>query len=93
MPSTIDQWTVVVGILLPLVIAVINRTAWTAPQKACAALLICVVAAGVEVWVKGQWNAQNLGTTAVAIFFVVVTTYKGFWKPTGITDSIEAKTG
>lgn len=93
MPSSVDQWTIVVGILLPLVIAMINRTAWSASQKAIGALVICIGAAAVEVAIKGQWTPKNFAANAVAVFFIVVTTYKGFWQPTGIANVIETKTG
>lgn len=93
MPPTIDQWTVIVGILLPLVIAAINRTAWTSPLKAVSALLVCVVAAAGELFFKGQFSMGNLAQNGVAVFFMVVTTYKGFWQPTGIASAIETRTG
>ena len=91
--SAIDQYTVVLGVLLPLVIAAINREAWTGPLKALAALAICVVAAVFELLVKGQFDVQHLGSNLLTIFFLVVTTYKGFWQPTGITDAVSKATG
>lgn len=93
MPTSIDQWTLVVGTLLPLAIAAINRTAWTSGQKSVGALAICVLAAGLELSVKGQFDLKHLGANALAVFFLTVTTYYGFWKPTGIAPTIEQKTG
>jgi len=92
LPGTVDQWTVIVGLLLPLIIAVINRTTWTAPLKALVALLVCVVAAAGDLYFKGQLSTGAWAANAVAIFFVVVTAYVGFWKPTGIAESIEKRT-
>lgn len=93
LPSTIDQWTMLVGILLPLGIAVVNRTAWGSIAKALAAVALCVLAAAGDVYLKGPFSAGSLGQNALAIFFLVVTTYHGFWKPTGITDYVEQHVG
>ena len=93
LPSTVDEWTTVVGILLPLVIAVINRTAWGSPLKAIASLGICILVAAGEVAVKGQFDVKHWSQNTLAIFFLTVTTYYGFWKPTGIADAVEKRTG
>jgi hypothetical protein len=93
MPATIDQWTVVVGVLMPLLIAAINRTAWSSGQKSVGALVICIAAAAGELTVKGQFDVKHLGANALAVFFMTVTTYYGFWKPTGIAPALEQKTG
>ena len=93
LPSTLDQWTAVVGILLPLAIAVINRTAWESPLKAIAAVGVCMLAAAGEVAVKGQFDLKHWSQNALAVFFLTVTTYYGFWKPTGIADAVEKRTG
>lgn len=93
LPASIDQWTAIVGVLLPLLIAVVNRTAWGSPLRAAAALGLCLLAAAGEVWVKGQWSVGAWGQNALAIFFLVVTTYHGFWKPTGLAEAVERRTG
>ncbi len=93
LPSSLDQWTAVVGILLPLAISVVNRTAWGSPLKAIAALGICILAAAGEVAVKGQFDLKHWSQNALAVFFLSVTTYYGFWKPTGIADAVEKRTG
>jgi hypothetical protein len=93
LPKTIDQWTTIVGLLLPLIIAAVNRTAWTSPLKAACALAICVVAAAGDLYFKGQFSAGAWAQNTVAVFFLVVTSYVGFWKPMGIADSIEKATG
>jgi hypothetical protein len=36
---------------------------------------------------------KHLGANVLAIFFASITTYYGFWKPTGIAPAIAQKTG
>lgn len=93
LPPQIDQWTTVVGILLPLAVAVVNRTAWASGAKALMALLICVLAAGGDVYFKGAFSLKAWSQTALYIFFLVVTTYVGVWRPTGLADAVEKRTG
>lgn len=93
MPTSIDQWTAIVGVFMPLLIAAINRTDWSAAAKSVGALVLCLAAAAAELTVKGQFDLTHWGANLLAIFFASVTTYYGFWKPTGIAPAIEAKTG
>lgn len=93
LPAQIDQWTTVVGVLLPLAIAVINRERWASGEKALAAIGICVLAAAGDVFFKGQFSLKNWSQTALYIFFLVVTSYAGFWRPTGIADKVGKATG
>lgn len=93
LPSSVDQYTVVLGVLLPLAIAAVNRTAWVSSLKSVSALVICLVAAGLELGVKGQFSLTTLPANLLTIFFLVVTSYQGLWKPTGIAEAVEKKTG
>lgn len=93
LPAQIDQWTTVVGVLLPLGIAAINRERWAPGQKALAAIGICILAAAGDVFFKGQFSLTNWSQTALYIFFLVVTSYAGLWRPTGIADTIGKATG
>jgi hypothetical protein len=93
LPDAVDQWTTIVGMLLPLVIAVVNRTAWPPPLKSLGALGVCVLAAAGDVALKGQFDLKHWAQNALTIFFLTVTTYYGFWKPTGIADAVEKRTG
>lgn len=93
LPSSVDQYTAVLGVLLPLLIAAINRAGWPAPAKSSMALAVCLGAAALELVVKGQWALTNFGGNLLTIFFLVVTSYQGFWKPTGISDAVEKRTG
>lgn len=92
MPSQIDNWTTIVGVFLPLVIAVVNRQSWGAPLKALAALAICILAAAGDVYWKGQFSVSNWAETTLAIFVIVATSYVAFWKPTGLADAVEKRT-
>ncbi len=93
LPPQIDQWTTVAGVLLPLVIAVINRQAWGSIAKSLMALLVCVVVAGGDVYFKGAFSMRAWSQTALYIFFIVVTTYVGIWRPTGLAAAVEKRTG
>lgn len=93
MPPNIDMWTAVVGVFLPLLIGIVNRYGWPAWAKATGALILCVLAAAGDLYWKGQFDMKNWAQNFLAIFFLVVTTYKGFWSHMPFYKSLEEKTG
>lgn len=93
LPTSIDQWTAIVGIFLPLLIATVNRTMWSSTAKSYGALAVCLAASAIEVVVKGQFDVAHWGANLLTMFTLSITTYYGFWKPTGIAPALEQKTG
>lgn len=88
LPTDFEMWKVVAAVFLPLLIAVIQKQKWSGLVKAVLALVCCILIATGDAWVTGQLG-PNTWRDILVVFFIVVTTYKGFWKPTGIAPSIE----
>ena len=82
----------VIGAILPIAIAVINQVRWSTAVKSEVAFVICLIAAGVTCWVKGDLNATDYLASALAVFTLARTTYAGVWKPTGVATAVEEKT-
>ena len=89
----VDQWAILVGTFLPLLIAVVNRQGWSAAAKSLGALAIVIGAAAGEVYWRGDFSVGDWAATALTIFVLTATTYHGFWRPTGIAPAIERATG
>ena len=93
-----EQWTLVEGFLLPVIIAVILREQWGDAAKAIGAFLVCVIFATVTAYIAGQLDLSNpdfpkLLEQILAVLVVSITTYKGFWQKTGIAPAISKFTG
>jgi hypothetical protein len=90
--TTQDMWTILVGFLLPNVIALINQTHWSKPLRAIVSFVVCVLTAIIDVIIQGNWNGHDMTRTLVLIAFVAYTSYQLFWKPSNITPAIESAT-
>jgi hypothetical protein len=90
--STADMWTILVGFLLPNVIALINQSHWAKPLKAIVSFVVCVLTAIIDVLIQGNWNGHDITRTLVLVAFVAYTSYQLFWKPSTIAPQIEAAT-
>lgn len=88
----IAQWSAAVGVLTPLLVAVVNRSYWKPWVKALVAIVSCVVTGFLTAWFNGELNAAGLSTAVLVVLLASMATYSQFWKPSGITTKIEEKT-
>jgi uncharacterized membrane protein YqaE (UPF0057 family) len=87
-----DIWTLIIGLILPPIIAVINQAHWSPTIKGIVALVVCgLVALGVEE-VRGTPNWHDWRNTALLIAGAAIISYRQFWQPSLIAPTIEAKT-
>ena len=87
-PTDLEMWKVVAAVFLPLLIAVVQKQNWSGLVKSVIALACCIAIATGDAWFTGQLG-MNVARDVLVVFFIVVTGYKGFWKPSGIAPSIE----
>lgn len=90
--TTQDMWTILVGFLMPILVALVNQTHWSKPLRAVVSFAICIVVAIADVLIQGSWNGHDLTRTLVLIAFVAYTSYQLFWRPSNIAPAIEAAT-
>lgn len=82
----------IVGIGLPLIIALLNQSHWKAGLKAAVAFGICLVAALITTWAEDKLTPENYVLSALTVFAIARTTYAGLWRPTGAAPAIEVAT-
>jgi surface polysaccharide O-acyltransferase-like enzyme len=93
-PITVQYWAIVTGFFLPPLISVIQKSTWSQRLQAMVMFVVALIATLLQPWLYGQLD--NFTDPAAAIILVLVTTiasYKGLWKPSGISPAIEAKVG
>lgn len=84
---------ILIGGLLPLLQAIINRAAWTTEAKALTAFVVAVGIGAVAALLMGITSRSGIVTTAAAVYALSQLGYFGVFRPTGLADSIERKTG
>lgn len=86
------ELSAVIGSLLPMAVAVVNQPRWPAWGRAAATAVLCVVAGGVSAAAAGELTGKSWLQAAGVVFAAALLTYHAWWKPSGITSTIEQKT-
>jgi hypothetical protein len=86
------MWSLIVGFLLPPVLAIVQQTNWPDQLRAVVAFVACA-AAGVGVaYFQGDLTGKRFVTAGLIVLTTALATYKSFWKPTGVAPTIETRT-
>lgn len=79
----------VLGMLLPPIIAIINRARWGKPEKALVAASVAIFAGLFAAWYQDALTPEGLTASVVAVYTWMQVTYQGFFKQVGLTDWVE----
>jgi hypothetical protein len=91
--TNVGRWSFLVGTFLPLAIAVVNRQRWSSQAKGLMTFAVSTAAAAGTSYFAGELTASDLVTSFLIVLVSATVTYTTFWKPSGIAESVEAKTG
>jgi len=87
-----DLWRILVGFLMPLVIAAINQRTWRSQIKAAVMFGASVVVAAITLFFQGGVDWTDYPRAFLLIFTTAQLGYLAWWKPSGVTDAIETAT-
>lgn len=94
-PQTdLGMWSLLVGVAMPALVAVIEQTGWSRTLRVFIGLAASAVAAFVTTWlVEGDalWN-QGMFHAFLLIAVASWASYQSFWKPSNIAPRIERAT-
>ena len=88
-----SMYELVVGILLPLLISIIVAPDWNTTTKGLVSFGLVLLAAVGHLFFLEGFQLGEIPATVLKILVLTVTTYAGFWKPTGLKETIEKKIG
>ncbi len=91
-PSNLVMWSGVVGFLLPLGISLILQQGWSDGAKSVVAFVCCLVAAAGTAYFSGNFDGTEVLTALLIVFTLAQVTYRGIWRPTGVSPALEAAT-
>lgn len=85
---------VLIGVVMPLVIALINQCHWTSKLKALVALVTCVGAAAITEAIRSgdAFSLAHWRATAIVIAGAALISYQTWWRPSTWAPSLEAAT-
>lgn len=85
-------WTAVLGLIAPLIIAVLKQSGFTKKQNSLIALAVCIVAGIADAFYFGAMNPMDVATTVFTILTVAFVTYKNLFQALGFDDWLTEKT-
>lgn len=92
-PTEPATWTSILGLLVPLIAAVLQQSGWSKKANSLIALGLCLIAAVVDAWYFGQLdNVDNLANVVKETLIAAFLSYKMLWQPLGFTDWFKHKT-
>jgi len=90
--SNADLWTLVVGFFLPPIIAVVQQRGWSSEVKSAFMFAVCLVVAGVTLFFQNAVEWSDYPRALLLVFVSAQASYRGWWKPSGVTDKVESAT-
>jgi hypothetical protein len=93
--SNLAQWSLIVGFLMPTVVAVVQRDHWPNWARSLVMFASSLIAgAGTAVLQNHDaFTAKNWLNATLLVGVAAIASYHGFWKPTGVAPAIERATG
>lgn len=89
----VNQYQILIGTFMPLVVALVVRQSWTADMKRLIAFALCLMVGAIAAYLQGSVNPTDLFASGLVILLLAKATYDHFWSPLGVTDLIQAHTG
>jgi hypothetical protein len=77
-----------VGILMPIIIAIVKQVRWPWWANLIVAIIACGIAGVVTVWARGELTWQTAPIAVAAVFIAAQATYNTFWASSGIETKI-----
>ena len=76
----------------PPAIAVIQRRKWSDRVRASLTFVVALIAGAGTAIFQGELTGRRFVESALLILVAGISTYHGFWKPTGVAPTIEEVT-
>lgn len=86
------MWAIIVGFLTPPVLSILQRPTWAEHWRAILTFVWCSVTGTVTAYFAGGFTGKSVVTSILLVMVTAISTYKGLWKPTGISPKIEGAT-
>ena len=89
----VDQYQILIGAFMPLLVALVVRQAWTADMKRLIAFALCLVVGAIAAYLQGSVDPTDYVASGMVILLLTKATYDHFWAPLGATDFVEQHNG
>jgi hypothetical protein len=92
-PVNFEMWQMIVGALLPGIVAFFKNLGWPDWVKVVILFVLAAAASAVEIFFAGEFTAGAWGTNLLKTAFWATITYAWVWRPTGADNKIARSVG
>lgn len=92
MSNNLEMWSLIVGFVSPIVLAIVQQPSWKQPMRAFVTFVWALLAGGGTTYFSGEWTGHSFVASVLVVLVTAISTYVGFWKRTGIAPGIEGAT-
>lgn len=86
----LQSWQLIVGFVLPLLIAVVVKSKYSPAVKSLIMLAASAVATAVTMYLQGDLSADaDYVESFLKVAALTIAYYQGIWKPTGVAPTIQ----
>jgi hypothetical protein len=90
--GNLAMWSLIVGFVSPIAISLLQQPTWSSQVRAVVAFLFSAVLAVPTAYFAGDLQGKDLVTSGLLIVVSAMSAYRNFWKPTGVSPTVEAAT-
>jgi len=90
--SDTASWGLIVGVLLPLLTALVQQPSWSRPARVAVAVLASGIAGVLTCLAAGTFDLGNVLGTVAAVLVAAQASYESLWQPSGVAPAIEVAT-
>lgn len=90
--SNLVMWNLVVGFLIPNLVAIVQQPKFSQTARAIVTAVICIFFGLGTAYFNAQFNPGDIVGSILIVAVAAITFYKGLWKPSGIAPAIERAT-
>lgn len=90
--SNLVMWNLVVGFVLPMLIAVLQQPRFSKQSRAIITAVVCALGGAGTAYFNEDFQAGDVVGSILIVAVATITFYKGFFQPTGVSGAIESAT-
>ena len=90
--GTVEAASIIVGIVMPLLVAVVHQAGWPRRANLAIALLSCAGAGVLTAWAAGQLSGQEVVVAVAIVFSAAQAAYQAYWRDSRLLGAIDERT-
>jgi len=88
----LTMWSLIVGTLAPLVIALVQQPKWSTRTRTVVGFVGALILGTGTAFFQGDFTGRNITSSVLIVLVASLSTYKHLWTPAGVAPAVEGAT-